>query len=163
MRGRTGIILRAEEPGDRPVIRAVTEAAFGTREEAYLIDALHAGGDVVVSLVAETEGRIAGHVLLSRLASPERCLALAPVSVAPGLQGAGVGSALIREALSRAAAAGYEAVFVLGEPAYYTRFGFSPDAAAPFETDYPKDYFMALELKPGTLAGKAGRVIYPRA
>lgn len=155
--------IRQEEPGDRKAIHALTAAAFGQEDEARLVDALRAAGRAAVSLVAETEWGIAGHVLLSRLKAPENCLALAPVSVAPPRQGEGIGSALIRAALTQAAAQGAAAVFVLGEPAYYTRFGFSLEAAAPFETDYPKAYFMALEVTPGGLAGLAGPVIYPEA
>ena len=75
-------------------------------------------------------------------------------------QGAGFGSALIREALVRAERSGWKAVFVLGEPAYYTRFGFSVAMAAKFKTPYPKEYFMALELIPGALEKQNGAVIY---
>lgn len=155
--------IRAESTGDRDAVHAVTAAAFGQEDEARLVDALRAENAVAVSLVADEDGAISGHVLLSRLKAPENCLALAPVSVSPGRQGEGIGSALIREALRRAAAGGFAAVFVLGEPGYYTRFGFSLTAAAPFDTEYPKDYFMALEVTPGALTGLAGPVVYPDA
>ncbi|MFW6027825.1 MAG: GNAT family N-acetyltransferase [bacterium] len=155
--------VRAERPDDHAAIFAVTEAAFGRADEARLVDALRTGGDAAISLVAETGGRLVGHVLLSRLVTPEGCLALAPVSVTPERQGRRIGPALIREALARAAAEGYSAVFVLGEPGYYTRFGFSLKTAAAFETEYPKEYFMALELRPAALRHRSGRVVYPGA
>jgi putative acetyltransferase len=155
--------IRAECPADREAIHAAITAAFRQEDEARLVDALRADGDAVISLVAETDGRVVGHVLLSRLQAPEGCLALAPVSVTPERQGAGIGSKLIRAALEQAAAQDWAAVFVLGEPGYYTRFGFSLTATAPFETEYPKDYFMALELTPGALAGMGGWVVYPGA
>ena len=153
--------IRAEKPGDCTAIHALTATAFGRPVEARLVDALRADGDAVISLVAEADGLLEGHVLLSRLRMPANCLALGPVSVAPPRQRTGVGSALIRHALKRAADAGYAAIFVLGDPGYYTRFGFSTEAAAPFETDYPRQYFMALELASGALAGLSGPVIYP--
>ena len=156
----TAVHLRAERAADRTAVYRLTAAAFGREDEARLVEALRADGDVVISLVAEIERRIVGHVLLSRLENPARCLALAPVCVMPGRQGEGIGSALIREALERARAQGFAAVFVLGEPAYYTRFGFVP--AAPFETEYPRAYFMALALT-DALEAKGGPVVYPAA
>lgn len=155
--------IRDERRTDQAAIHAVTAAAFGRGDEAALVDALRAGDDAAISLIAEADGRIVGHVLLSKLLAPASSLSLAPVSVMPERQGEGIGSGLIREALARASAAGYAAVFVLGEPGYYRRFGFSLEAAAPFETEYPKEYFMALELRPGALTGLSGRVVYPPA
>lgn len=152
--------IRDETPADRDAIAALTEAAFKQPTEAKLVDALRASGDNVISLVTEDQEGILAHVLLSKMAAPSGCLGLAPVSVSPTKQGAGLGSAIIREALSRAQQGGWQAVFVLGEPAYYTRFGFSVALAAKFETPYPKEYFMALELRPGALETLNGAVVY---
>ncbi len=85
---------------------------------------------------------------------------LAPVSVTPERQKQGTGSKLIRESLEHARSDGWKAVFLVGEPEYYDRFGFRVSAAAKFETEYPKAYFMALELSPGALEHKDGAVIY---
>jgi predicted GNAT family acetyltransferase len=74
--------------------------------------------------------------------APFRALALAPVSVAPERQKAGIGSALVRSAVERARQAGWEAVFVLGDPAYYGRFGFDAHRAAGFSTPYAGEHFM---------------------
>lgn len=153
---------RCEQPGDEDAIRTIVTSAFGQPDEAGLVDALRASGDGVISLVAEVDGAAVGHILFSRLQSPERCLALAPVAVAPDRQGQGIGGALIHAGIDRARAGGWRGIFVLGEPEYYTRFGFSVATAAPFETDYPRGYFMALELAEGSL-GVGGAVDYAAA
>ncbi|MEA3017113.1 MAG: putative acetyltransferase [Sphingomonadales bacterium] len=138
--------IREERPGDRAAVRAVTEAAFGTGDEAGLVERLHADGDVEIALVAEEEGRIVGHVLFSRMAAPFRALGLGPVSVEPARQGSGIGSSLIGAGLARAREGRWDAVFVLGDPDYYGRFGFTLAAAAPFGCAYSGPHFMALPL-----------------
>ena len=135
-------------------------AAFDQGTEADLVDALRDSGDAVLSLVADDDGEIVGHVLLSKLRAPDQCVALAPVSVTPGRQNQGIGSKLIFEGLARARRDGWRAMFVLGEPGYYQRFGFNAATAEKFETPYPKPYFMALKLAPHALNGRAGEVIY---
>lgn len=152
--------IRDELPSDVPAIRRVVETAFGQSDEADLVDALRTSGDAVISLVAEDCGEIIGQVLFSRLQAPDRSLALAPVSVTPRRQNQRIGTLLIEAGLRRATQDGWRTVFVLGEPGYYERFGFSLAAAAKFETIFPKAYFMALELEPGTLAEQNGPVVY---
>lgn len=150
-------MIRVEWHDEASVVHAITEAAFGQPDEARLVDALRKSGDIELSLVARVEGgQLVGHCLLSRMQSPAGWLGLAPVSVLPDHQGQGIGSALINEALRRAKDRGHKGVFVLGDPAYYTRFGFSADAAAGFETPYAGPHFMALPLaKTAETAGKA--------
>ncbi len=80
------------------------------------------------------------------MAAPFRALALAPVSVMPERQNAGIGSRLIRAGVERAVADGWQGVFVLGEPEYYRRFGFDPALAAGFASPYAGPYFMALSI-----------------
>jgi putative acetyltransferase len=155
------MIIREAGASDYPAIHALTEAAFGWDAEAHLIAALRESGDAVFDLVADLDGKIAGHVLLSALTAPPNALALAPVSVAPDHQRQGIGSALIHHGIGRAAAAGWSAIFLLGDPSYYTRFGFSLDAAETFETDYPREFFMALELNPDALKSMPKKVEYP--
>ena len=137
--------IRRETADDREAIHALVAEAFARRDEADLVDALRDAGDLALSLVAEDEGCLVGHVALSRLKSPERALALAPVAVCASKQRRGIGSALIRAALERAKALG-SIVFVVGAPDYYTRFGFSAETAAPFPCPYAGPHFMALPL-----------------
>ncbi len=106
----------------------------------------------MLSLVADIDGQIVGHVLFSIMAAPVRTLGLAPVSVAPENQRQGIGAALIRDGLSRAKAQGWQASFVLGNPDYYARFGYSVDLATRFTNQFAGPYFMALELVPSALA-----------
>jgi putative acetyltransferase len=161
-------VIRPAEAKDAAGIRAVHLAAFPTPIEADLVEALVREGDAVVSLVAERQGEIVGHVLLSRMqvtgdGRELRALGLAPVGVLPGFQGGGIGSALIEGALGVARAMGEELVFLLGEPDYYTRFGFSAEAAAPFASPYAGPWFMALPLRPGFALPASGVAAYARA
>lgn len=154
--------LRPETEADRETVRRVIEAAFGREDEAHLVERLHAEGDAAISLVAEIDGRIAGHVMFSPMRSPEGSLGLAPVSVRPDLNGNGIGGALIRAGLDEARKRGFKAVFVLGDPPYYTRFGFAPELARGYATPFAGPFLMALDLTPGALSGE-GELAYARA
>ncbi len=156
-----GISIRQESTADTPAIHALVAAAFGQEDEATLVGALRRDGDLWLSLVAEADGEIVGHIALSRLKSPKNALALAPVSVAPDLQGQDIGSTLIRRAIEESRRAGESLIFVLGEPAYYSRFGFSRETAAPYDCIYAGEYFMALEL--GATEAEPAEVIYADA
>jgi putative acetyltransferase len=140
------MIIRREQPRDHDAIRSVVEGAFGGPAEARLVDDLRHQGALAVSLVAEIEDRILGHIALSALTSPQRALALAPLAVAPPFQRLGIGSALVREAIDLCGHSGAAAIFVLGDPGYYGRFGFSADAAAPFPSPYAGRHFMMLRV-----------------
>ena len=153
------MLIRPEISSDAQAIDALTEAAFGQRDEADLVTALRQSRNIELSLVAEDKRQIVGHVLFTRLQSPDGCLALGPASVLPSRQRQGIGSRLIEEGLRQFPGRRWRGVFLLGEPEYYARFGFSREAAAGFETPYPADYFMALELVPGGLDQK-GPVVY---
>jgi putative acetyltransferase len=153
--------LREEVSGDQQAIRTVVANAFGSCQEAKLVDDLRKDGDLAVSIVVEEDGEIRGYIALSRLKSPERGLALAPLAVSTKAQRRGIGSALIREALSRAQASGTDIVFVVGDPNYYSRFGFSADVALPFPCPYSGPYFMGLWLS--DVQSKPTPVIYPAA
>ncbi len=160
-------MIRPSEPKDTAAVRAVHLAAFPTAAEAELVERLEAERDVVVSLVAERDNEVIGHVLLSRMSvsgdgKRYRALGLGPVAVLPPFQHSGIGSALIRAALAVAEALGEEMVFVLGEPAYYRRFGFDAETAAPFASPYAGPFFMALCLGDVTLPD-LGRADYAGA
>lgn len=138
-------MIRRERPEDGPTLRGLLIRAFDGPAEADLVDRLRADGDAVIALVAD-RGGVCGHVLLSRMAAPLPALALAPLAVAPECQRQGIGAALVRAALEAAAEGGWRAVFVLGDPAYYGRFGFDPACAAGFDSPYAGPYLMALPL-----------------
>ena len=157
------MIVRPETPSLSPHIRALLCAAFPTTAEADLVDRLRQDGDVAFALVALEGDALVGHVVLSPMSAPMRALGLGPVAVAPSRHRQGVGRRLIEAALECARADGWEAVFVLGDPAYYERFGFSVAAAAGFASPYAGPYFMALGLNDGIIAPRTGRLDYARA
>jgi putative acetyltransferase len=162
------ISIRAETDDDVLAIRGVNNTAFGTNADADLVDALRAAGLVLLSLVAEIDGRIVGHILFSRMwitsaGSRREAVALAPMAVVPSHQKQGVGGRLIREGLDRLRARGEQIVLVVGHPEYYPRFGFSSERAAALSSPFPPGVFMALELAPGALDDVAGSVTYPEA
>ena len=157
------MIVRPETPSLYPQIRALLCAAFPTSAEADLVERLRADGDVAVALAALDADIVVGHIVLSLMVAPMRALGLGPVAVAPARQGHGVGRRLIEAALAGAREEGWNAVFVLGDPAYYTRFGFRAELAAGFDTPYAGPYFMALGLQNSPIAPLTGRVEYARA
>jgi putative acetyltransferase len=142
------IDVRDESPDDWQAVYRVVSSAFGRSSEAELVGQLREAGDSVVSLVADDDGQIVGHVLLSKMDAPFPALALAPVSVIPTRQRSGIGSALIKRAASEARDQGWAAIFVLGDPNYYNRFGFDQEAAAGFTSPYAGRHFMVLKLSP---------------
>ncbi|CAN7636108.1 GNAT family N-acetyltransferase [Aminobacter sp. LjRoot7] len=151
--------IRAATPRDREAIRLVEEHAFGQQAEAGLVDALVAEGDAIVELVAEEDGDVVGHILFSRLyiqngGRTVPAVALAPLAVEPDFHGTGIGGALVREAHIRLKDAGETLAVVLGDPAYYGRFGYSHDRAAGFESDYQCDALQALAWGDAPVSGK---------
>lgn len=150
------------------MIRAVNEAAFGGTEEASLVESLRDAGQVLLSLVAETDALVVGHVLFSRMSIDTRAgsipaVALAPVAVLPAYQRQGVGGRLIRDGLEALRGRGEQIAIVVGHPAYYPRFGFSSEQARRLDSPFPAEAFMTLELRPGALEGIRGSVRYPQA
>jgi putative acetyltransferase len=123
--------IRAEIPADGPAIRAIHLLAFPTPQEADLVENLRYNGAATLSLVAEYQGAIVGHVLFSPVQLGEgdaaaEGLGLAPVGVLPHRQTQGIGSKLIASALQKLQADQCPFVVVLGDPAFYMRFGFRP-------------------------------------
>jgi len=152
------MIVRLETPGDIQAIRIVEEIAFGQRDEARLVDDLRAAGDAVFSLVAVKDGIIAGHAMFSRMQAPFPALALGPIAVLPEYRRTGIASALIREGIARGEAAGWLGIFVLGDPAFYRRFGFSAASARGFTSPYAGPHLMALPLGGNELPVEEGRI-----
>jgi putative acetyltransferase len=161
--------IRPEVEADAAAVRAVNEAAFETRAEADLVEALRCKDVSLVSLVAEAEGGVIGHILFSPVTLVEhaqlKVMGLAPMAVAPEHQRKGVGSALVRQGLARCKDLGYCAVVVVGHAKYYPRFGFVPAHLHGLRCEYdvPSDVFMVAELEAGALSKASGVVRYDDA
>ncbi|MGD9658615.1 MAG: GNAT family N-acetyltransferase [Methylocystis sp.] len=154
--------LREESAEDHPAIRELLTAAFERSGEAELVDALRKEGDLVFGCVAAEDDLIVGYAALSRMRAPFPALGLGPVAVAAAHRRRGVASALARWSLARAQKERWRAIFVLGDGAFYGRFGFRAELAAGFGSPYSGPHFMALALN-GALPAKAGTVDYAPA
>lgn len=158
--------IRADEAADRAAVAAVHLAAFPSAAEARLVNMLRTSGRAAVSLVAETEDQVVGHILFSPVSvEPARPgvagAGLAPVAVLPSRQCQGIGSQLVMQGIAACRQAGFEFIVVLGDPAYYRRFGFAPASGFGLGNEYGVDReFMVLELSAGCLRGMHGTVRY---
>jgi len=159
--------FRQEKAGDESAIRSVNEQTFGSSAEADLIEALRRRKAVALSMVALESDNIAAHILFTEVTirnrqSQPRALALGPMAVLPEYQRKGIGSKLLEASMEKCRELGCEAVFVLGYPAFYSKFGFVPagNYGLKCEFDVPDGVFMALELRSNVLVGCAGTVIY---
>jgi putative acetyltransferase len=158
------LTIRSEQPNDAAAIRDLLDAAFGGTAESGLVERLRAGGHLLLALVAVRDETLVGYVAWPRLRieTPDGsfpAVALAPLAVRPACQRRGVGAALTRAGLAQLRERGETLVFVLGDPAYYRRLGFSVQTARAYDSIYAGEHFMALELS--TAARKSGRVSYP--
>jgi putative acetyltransferase len=161
------MIIRPEKSEDIPSIRIVIEQAFGRPAEADLVDALRRNGKAAISLVAEDDGRIVGHIFFSAVTIHSKeieltGIGLAPLTVVPERQNQGVGAMLMEHGLRRCREEDYPFVVVLGHPDYYPRFGFVPASRFGIKSEYDVDdeVFMVMELREGALRGCAGVVKY---
>ncbi|WP_447727999.1 GNAT family N-acetyltransferase [Sphingomonas koreensis] len=150
------IAIRPATGGDVAAIDALLRRSFPAPDEALLVQRLCIDGDMVLTLVADDEetGALAGMVAFSRMDAhvsdqPVAAIALAPVAVEAIYRRQGVAKALIAAGHRHLADAGYVLSFVLGEPAYYGRFGYAADLARGFASPYAGDYLMALALQEG--------------
>jgi len=163
------VIIRDETPADAEAVRALVSAAFGDGDEtADFVAAVRREAEVCLAEVAFDGEIIVGHA--QWCAAPMtvggreiRTAYLACLSAAPNRQRGGIGSRLVRHGLDLLRKAGFAAASLLGDPAYYERFGFSPDLAARIDAPHRVRGrgFQALELEPGALAGQTVRAEYP--
>jgi putative acetyltransferase len=151
-------VIRPECIADVAAIRAVHEAAFPTPAEANLVDRLRQSANARISLVAEDEGRVVGHVLFSPVAivadevGQTIGLGLAPLAVLPERQRRGIGSRLVIEGLAECRRQRQPFIVVLGHTDYYPRFGFERASRRGIRNEYGADEaFMVLELRPQSL------------
>ena len=147
------VIVRPEQTTEAGVIAALIAAAFAGHphsdgSEPGIVDRLRRAGVLTISLVAVQEGRAVGHVAVSPVelsSGHPGWFGLGPVSVAPAHQRAGIGTALVHEALSLLRTRGASGCVVLGNPAYYGRFGFEPKSQLML-SGFPATHFMALSF-----------------
>ena len=159
------MILRTEQEGDHEAIADVTASAFlgvehSDQSEPSIIARLRADGALALSLVAVERGGIVGHIAFSPVTIDGKdCgwFGLGPVSVMPDRQTQGIGTALIQAGLAELRSRGAAGCVLLGDPAYYRRFGFELDERLRYE-GAPPEYFMRLNLDEGSIP--AGRVEY---
>lgn len=143
--------IRSEIPADADAIGRVTTAAFAdmaisNHTEQYIVAALRRAGALPVSLVAELDGEVVGHVAISPLRISDGSpgwYGLGPIAVLPGHHGRGIGSALMREGLARLKALGGRGCALVGSPGYYRRFGFRNIPSLVHE-GIPQEVFLAL-------------------
>lgn len=157
--------IRAEKPSDAESIRHLNRLAFPGPAEAALVDLLREQGRNIVSLVAVVDGQIIGQVLFTEVSvtpsTTHKGVGLAPLAVLPTFQNRGIGTELGRKGLALCGEKGYDFAIVLGNPGYYTRFGFKKASLVGLDNDYKEDDpFMAVEFKPGVLGSFSGIVHY---
>jgi putative acetyltransferase len=163
------LLVRARQDGDDERIAFVVRRAFGGGSEVNLVADLRAEGASVCEFVAEREAAgLVGYIAFSRLEvrSPDKrieAVALAPLAVLPTHQRQGIGHTLVEYGLARLREIKVEMVIVLGDPAFYSRFGFSALPAKLLNAPYSGEGFQALELSPGVLGKRMWHVGYPAA
>jgi putative acetyltransferase len=154
------IVIRSETDADASAIGDVTVAAFKTLEisnhtEQFIIEALRAAKALAVSLVAEVDGRVIGHIAFSPVTisdGTQNWYGLGPVSVLPAHQRQGVGKALIQEGLSRLKGMQAQGCCLVGHPDYYRKFGFENASGLRCE-GVPQEVFFALSFDGHTPEG----------
>ena len=153
----SGISIESYRDHAAAATEALLRAAFAGQAEADLVFSLRREGAMAAERVAVMGGRSVGYLALSRMRGPKGWLCLAPVAVQPEWQGRGTGLSLLRDA---AQGAGGATVVVLGEPAFYTKAGFSSARAARLASPYPLSH--TLSLRPGTDRPRE-TLVYPEA
>lgn len=159
---------RMETPGDEPFIRSVHKTVFGTSAEADLVDKLREDGDLLSSLVSTTNnGEIVGHSAFFKIDCKDHrntlFAGLGPIAVMEDYRGHGIGGRMVRAGLNGLEKREIKMVFVLGDPEYYERFGFSRQTAKPFTCTFDSEDFLAIEIGAGVPEPAQGELIFPRA
>jgi putative acetyltransferase len=158
------VVIQRAAPGDAHDIDAILNACFPRPAEAMLVKQLAIDGDLVLALIARDDRtrEALGMVAVSRMdavigGEQVPAVALAPLAVIPAFRQTGVAEALTGAAIEEMKRAGALLMFVLGEPGYYDRFGFTVEGAEGFDSPYAGPFFMALELQGGLPCGPRGK------
>lgn len=161
------LIIRDECTEDFPTVFEINSLAFDTDAEARLVNLMRRKARPVVSLVAERDDQILGHIMFTPVqidgeAAGGRTMGLGPIAVHPDAQGQGIGARLVQAGLDACRALRTELVFVVGDPEYYHKFGFKPAADSGFHYKDEKfdNVFSVLELTKGAASGLSGEVLY---
>jgi putative acetyltransferase len=160
------MIIRLETPADIPAIHGLNEIAFGQPLEANIVDTIRRSNGVGLSLVADNQGRIVGHILFSPavIEGPKGSITgmgLAPLAVLPELQRKGIGTQLVKRGIEDLITIRYPFIMVLGHADYYPRFGFERASRYGIRCPWdgvPDEVFMVLWLdrsKAGAFPGIA--------
>ncbi len=166
---KIGLDIRAERGEDANEVRALVAAAFGPDSDtADFVEAVRVKAEVCLAQVGRCDGAIVGYAQWCEAplivdGATVRAAYLTCLSVQPSLHGRGIGSRLVEGGLNRLAQSGYGAATLLGDPAYYGRFGFSPELAERIGAPHRSRGrgFQAIELVPGALAGSVVRSVFP--
>jgi len=158
------VAILAEQPADVAAREALLDRAMGPARRRKASERLRRGrrpAEGLAFVARNAAGAVVGTVRLWNVTAGEggpAALLLGPLAVEPSLKGAGIGSALMRHAIAEAARLGHDAILLVGDAPYYDRFGFTATATAMLAMPgpYERGRFLALELKPGALAGAAG-------
>jgi predicted N-acetyltransferase YhbS len=159
------ITLRHERTTDIPAREALLDQAFGGKRRRKTSERLRSGRLPAegLALVAADGKRVVGTARLWNIAcgSGQSALLLGPVAVASDCRNRGIGAALVRRAVAEARRLGHQAVMLVGDPPYYSRFGFSGEKTAAIQMPGPveRHRLLALELVPGALDGAHGMII----
>lgn len=160
------VTVRPEKPADEVLVDEINLSAFSNAGEARLVRTLR-GGEGVLSLVAERQGKVVGHILFTpvRIGNSRPNLlvvGLGPMAVDPDQQGTGIGTAMVEQGLAACRAEGVDAVFVMGHRSYYPRFGFTSAPAKELRFRGPQfdANFFVVELNEDAIDGLEGLVAY---
>lgn len=146
-------VMRFDRPAEWPRVKRLFDVCFGRTAESELVERLRAGGSGLFVILAEIETGFVGAAAFTPMAvvgeRPITAAALGPIATAPKYRGRGVGAGLVRAGLAQCRRRGVGAVFVLGAPSFYSRFGFSAAAAAKVDAPWAGPHFQALSLTEG--------------
>ena len=158
------MVIREAKESDLEEIYNLIYSAFGQKEEVNLVKELVSDKDILINLVLEKSEKIIGNVIVSKITLEPNlglfCGGIAPLSVAPEHQSYGIGSQLMKNIIIEGKKIGLDALFLLGDPNYYKKFGFT---VSKLKSDYNIDHFQELELTDGCLVNVSSKVLYAKA